>query len=166
MHIFNLPDTEERAVYYQVCGLLPMYSNCRNGHPLRLYLGKQIQWCCTIKSCKEKRRVRSGTWFKRTRLSFVTVLRFIYGWAIECTSISWCLRELQITQPTVVDWNAYMRDACIAKLEHRTRKSIGGEGLIVEIDESLFTKRKCTPAGCSHNSGFSVGCVEKPTNAS
>ena len=43
---------------------------------------------------------------------------------------------------TVVSWNASMREICIQALEHQQKGKIGGEGRIVEIDESLFTKRK------------------------
>ena len=43
---------------------------------------------------------------------------------------------------TVVSWNASMKDVCIQALEHQQKSKIGDEGRIVEIDESLFTKRK------------------------
>ena len=43
---------------------------------------------------------------------------------------------------TVVNWNASMREICVQALEHQQKSKIGGEGRIVEIDESLFTKRK------------------------
>ena len=42
---------------------------------------------------------------------------------------------------TVVDWNSYLRDVCAWKLEQNL-ESIGGPGMTVEIDESLFSKRK------------------------
>jgi len=42
---------------------------------------------------------------------------------------------------TTVDWNNYMREICVLCLKSRNVK-IGGPGKIVEIDESLFTRRK------------------------
>ena len=39
------------------------------------------------------------------------------------------------------NWNMYMK-TCISVLMDQEKKKIGGESMIVEIDESLFTKRK------------------------
>ena len=62
--------------------------------------------------------------------------------------MKWCERELQIAEHTAVDWNFYMRSACVEVLKLKDKKKIGGEGLIVEIDESLFTKRKNSSGRC------------------
>lgn len=43
---------------------------------------------------------------------------------------------------TTIDWNNYMRCLCVDYLTSKPIRQIGGEGKIVEIDESLFTKRK------------------------
>jgi len=53
-----------------------------------------------------------------------------------------CERELGMSQPTTVDWSAYMREVCAYYLLHKTEKMIGGENMVVEVDESVFTKRK------------------------
>ena len=42
----------------------------------------------------------------------------------------------------MVDWNNYIREVCTNTLLNRQQSKIGGEEMIVEIDESLFTKRK------------------------
>ena len=74
--------------------------------------------------------------------SFLTIVRFIYCWSEELTSIEWCEKQLDICNNTVIDWNMYMRETCISVLMDQEKKKIGGESMIVEIDESLFTKRK------------------------
>jgi len=43
---------------------------------------------------------------------------------------------------TTVDWSNYMREVCVGHLVKNSQQKIGGEGEIVEIDESLFSKRK------------------------
>lgn len=43
---------------------------------------------------------------------------------------------------TTVDWNHYMREVIADHLIRRRGDKIGGEGRIVEIGESLFSKRK------------------------
>lgn len=86
--------------------------------------------------------MRVGNWFVDSRLSFVTAVRFFYSWAKQLTSMKWCKEELDITQPTAVDWNSYMREAVAEQLSQRPLRKIGGDNTIVEIDESMFSKRK------------------------
>jgi len=57
------------------------------------------------------------------------------------SSVTFCKRELKMGQNAVVDWSNYLREVCIWKLENNYEE-IGGPGLIVEIDESLFVRRK------------------------
>ena len=53
-----------------------------------------------------------------------------------------CEKQLDVSIATTVDWNSYMREVCVAVLTNQEKKLIGGAGKIVEIDESLFSKRK------------------------
>ena len=93
MNIFDLPRTEEEClVFLQNKGILP----------------KQL-----VKLCTKRVNIRTGTWFSVTRLPFITAVRFFYSWAFEWTSFKWCKRELQITEHTTVEWNLYMRSACV-----------------------------------------------------
>ena len=138
-----MPKTEEEAVLLlQNTGILPKERVCPNGHVANLYFGNRIFWKCTVKCCMKRVNIRTGTWFSGTRLSFVKSIRFFYSWAFELTSMKWCERELQISEHTAVDWNLYMRSACVEALELRDKKKIGGAELTIEIDKSLFTKRK------------------------
>ncbi len=41
-----------------------------------------------------------------------------------------------------VEWSAYMTEVCVTDLERRENGRIGGEGMVVKVDESMFTKRK------------------------
>lgn len=143
MNIFSLPRTEEEAVaFLQEKGILPAERTCQNGHKIKLYFGTKIIWKCNVKACQKKVRMRVGNWFVDSRLSFVTAVRFFHCWAKELTSIKWCNEELGMAQATTVDWNAYMREAVAEQLSQRPQQKIGGEDMIVEIDESMFTKRK------------------------
>jgi hypothetical protein len=76
------------------------------------------------------------TWFEHNCLPFVTVLRFIFAWSQELTSIKGCEQNLKINKNTVIDWNNYLREVYVLNIEARN------QGKIVEIHESLFSKRK------------------------
>lgn len=102
----------------------------------------EIQWRCNIKTCQKRVSIRKDTWFEGSTISFVTALRFIYSWRRELTSIEWGKEELEISDKTVINWNNYLREVCEHSLLSRPKKKIGGPNLTVEIDESLFSKRK------------------------
>lgn len=58
------------------------------------------------------------------------------------TSVEFCDRELDMSKETTIDWSAYMREVCVYHQMLKPEKMIGGEGMVVEVDESVFTKRK------------------------
>jgi len=58
------------------------------------------------------------------------------------TSHEFCHRELEIvSDETIVYWNCCMREVCALKLDSSPIE-IGGKGTHVEIDESMFVRRK------------------------
>lgn len=57
------------------------------------------------------------------------------------TSVEFSKDELEIGQNAVVDWNNYLREVCVWRLE-QTNMVIGGPNTTVEFDESLFSRRK------------------------
>lgn len=143
MKIFDLPRTEQDAVeFLQTKGVLPSERKCKQGHQMRLCYSTRIFWQCRKSICRTKVNIRTGNWFENTRIPFVVAIRFFYSWAYELTSIEWCARELGIADKTAIDWNAYMREAVAVNLARHRGPKIGGEDRIVEIDESMFTKRK------------------------
>ena len=141
MKIWDFPNTEKDAIeFLQDRGLLHKIRYCRNNHEMKLYHAKRPIWKCN--KCSQQLGLRSSNWFSNTKLPFLTIVRFIYCWAEELTSIKWCEKQLDVCNHTVIDWNMYIRETCVAVLMGQEKKKIGGESKIVEIDESLFTKRK------------------------
>lgn len=87
-----------------------------------------------------KRSVRKGSWFEESNLSIVKVLCMTRMWFTKC-SRKCIMSELDVSGPTVTDWKMFCREVCM-DLCARNSVPIGGEGEIVEIDESKFGKRK------------------------
>ncbi|CEF70351.1 Transposase, ISXO2-like domain-containing protein [Strongyloides ratti] len=123
-------------------GILPKRRICPNGHQMKLYMGQRNQWNCNKRPCLKKIGLKHGTWFTDLKLDFVIAVRFIYCWSKELVSIKFCEEELGMSHDTTVKWCNYMREVCAASLERENSGKIGGEGRIVEVDESLFTRRK------------------------
>ncbi|VDN54015.1 unnamed protein product [Dracunculus medinensis] len=86
-------------------------------------------------------RIRSGNWLEGSRIPISAVIRFIYCWCQQLTSIEWCQRELKLSNDATIDWNNRMREVCVSAVQ-RNKKKIGGDGLTVEIDDNLFNKRR------------------------
>ncbi|GFX29549.1 hypothetical protein TNCV_4776211 [Trichonephila clavipes] len=65
---------------------------------------------CNLSTCRTNKSIRNNTWFESSILSFLTSLRFIYGWNEEMTSVKWCGKQLDMNHYSVVDGINYLRD--------------------------------------------------------
>jgi len=99
------------------------------------------RWRCHLRSCRAEKSIKTNNWIQSAKVKLPTIVHFIYGWAHELTSVEFCKREFGMSKSTVVDWNNFLREVCVWKLSHGDSK-IGGAGCIIEIDESLFVRRK------------------------
>jgi len=143
MNLFALPTTEEDALgLLQERGVIAKRRLCSSGHEMCLQKGSRMRWRCKKRGCGEEVGLRVGNWLEGIRLPLLTVVRFLYGWAWEYTSVAWCERELGINHSTVVSLNGILRETCSCSLLGQGVAKIGGEGCIVEVDETLFTRRK------------------------
>ena len=106
---------------------------------LKLY-PKQSYWRCV--KCDSKAGIRRDSWFAHSQVLLVTYVQFLHAWAHQRTSIQYCKEELGISRCTTIHLNQAVRDVCVQDLQNKPSAPIGGPGEIVEIDESLFSKRK------------------------
>lgn len=128
--------------FLQDKGILHNPRRCNNGHIMTLSLTDlHDRWRCRNAACRLDVPVRTGTWLQNSKLAYKDVILFIYSWSFEMTSISFCERELGLNKNTVVDWNNYLREICALSIINNPIV-IGGPGTTVEIDESLFSRRK------------------------
>lgn len=98
-------------------------------------------WRCSNRTCRKKFSVRAGSWFEDSKLSVSTILKLTYFWCNGYTN-KLAAREAEVSENTVVDWFNYCREVCITVLEDTDFERIGGDGVVVEIDETKFGKRK------------------------
>uniref|UniRef100_A0A0N5BLZ0 DDE_Tnp_IS1595 domain-containing protein n=1 Tax=Strongyloides papillosus TaxID=174720 RepID=A0A0N5BLZ0_STREA len=140
--LYELVRDEEMSIkFLQEHELLPKTKECINGHEMKLVMGSPPRWRCYVRDCRKDIGIRNGTWFEGSRISFRTAILFIYCWTRELTSVDFCKEDLDMNHNTTVDWNNYLRKVCFFK-EESSQTKIGGEGQTVEIDETLFVRRK------------------------
>lgn len=143
LKIWELPKDEEQAIgLLQEKGIIHEVRLCAKGHFMKLYVKKETQWACRKKECRTHVGMRAGTWLANARIPCLTIVRFIYAWSEEMSSIKWCAKQLGMGKNTVVDWNNYMREVCVSEMATKNNGKIGGVGKHVEIDESMFSRRK------------------------
>uniref|UniRef100_A0A915E6A3 Transposase n=1 Tax=Ditylenchus dipsaci TaxID=166011 RepID=A0A915E6A3_9BILA len=110
-------------------------NDMRNFHKMKLKFGQQVQWTCRTGNCKQKNPrigLRVNNWLETTRLPVHKIILFIYCWCYKLTSCDFCERELEISREAVVDYNSFLRERLLAY----------DLGYTVEIDESVFSRRK------------------------
>lgn len=100
-----------------------------------------FKWRCQKGKCNEKLSVRANTWLEGSNLNFATTLQFIYCWTKEYTSVKFCNDELQMGKNQTIDYCSYMREICAFDIMNNP-VMIGGPGTTVEIDETLYSRRK------------------------
>ena len=114
---------------------------CNNVMTLANRTGKDGKtWRCQ-RPCRKTLSIRSGIFFEGSNLLISTIIKFTYNWAYEILDYKLAKREFNMGTHAFVDWKSFLCDICTEHfIRHPLR--IGGPGVAVEIDESVFTRRK------------------------
>lgn len=136
-------------------GLLPLEKTCTR-HGVTMKLDAENMFRCG--GCRREGRQNAkvsrndGTWFEQVRLDYVSVFSLMYSYARR-ESYQQAILEARdmgvegskmVSENTVCDWYQYCRETTVSqqvKIEDHVGQ-IGGEGIVVQIDESKFGKRK------------------------
>ena len=120
------------------------------------------EWIFKCSKCKRHRSLFAGTWMHGMRLSCLQVLDMLFSW-IDTHSRRTLAREGRIRSfHTITDWSRFLRGICVESVEESSAEQIGGEGTIVEIDETLITRRKYN-RGRALDQVWVFGAVERGT---
>lgn len=84
--------------------------------------------------------IRSGSWFQAANLSIEEVLKFTYWWTSGLSQMQ-IRKQLRLSPNTAVDWDMFCRETCCTVV-YKDRQQLGGDDVIVQIDESKIGKRK------------------------
>ena len=124
--------------------------SCGTVMELRPYsrsIDANLGWRCPVQRCRRIHSVRKGSFFYQSKLKLWQILGLSIEWSKAAgssrgDSYDNIAAELEIgCKGTIVDWNQFCRDICVEYFVRNPCK-LGGPGRTVEIDESLFAKRK------------------------
>ena len=99
---------------------------------------KYVYRCPTHKS--KKKSIRNGSFLANSHILFKEFSQIAYFWAYKIPVIN-IIEMTGKSNKTIIQWYSYFKDACSYYFEENDHL-IGGVGHIVEIDESIFAKRK------------------------
>ena len=139
----TVPTHEDALNYFIQLGLIvPLQACILCGSKLGKHTNKTAdgyQLRCTKKACRKTVSVRHNSWFAKISLSLNIILYMIYMWCHDF-SRKQVVHELRISGPTVTDFFNMFREVC--SKEYTAVSKIGGDGIVVQIDEShLFTRK-------------------------
>lgn len=95
---------------------------------------------CTGLKCTQVTSITSGTLFEGMHVSVMNVVCFMLMW-VRGDSLKIVREELHLSKTTSVKLSKLFREVVFNKMITKM-EPIGGEGKVVEIDESKFGKRK------------------------
>jgi hypothetical protein len=120
-------------------------SNCKSRMEFEADNGEidGFRWRCKNSRCRSSKSIRQNTFFSRSKLSMEKIFLIIYFRCKDYT-IKQAVDELEISRKTMIDWYRFCRDIVYYHFQNEeiTVEKIGGVGRIIEIDESVFSKRK------------------------
>lgn len=111
--------------------------NCICGGPFTRRAKKHH---CNRYACKKSLSIFSGTFFARNRIKCNEVMHLAYLWLTNCSSET-IIQHTGHTAETVSAYKRHFRQLVGDTLE-TDDMIIGGEGIVVQIDETKFGKRK------------------------
>ena len=86
-----------------------------------------------------KLTIRHMSWLVDTKIILPTVVELMYLWSQGFT-VAQIIHELKISRCSAVEWTLFFRECCFMKMIEDSEQM--GPGIEVEIDESIFGKRK------------------------
>src|SRR5271169_1637137 len=113
---------------------------CLSCATIMTYYASQMSFMCPKKICRKKISIKSNSFFAGSRLPVHQILHLGYLWLCNTPP---CSAEAQtgLSKPTVSNFYLHFRQL-IASSPLFEDRCIGGEGVIVELDECKIAKRK------------------------
>jgi hypothetical protein len=113
---------------------------CKFCHSDRIALKKK-PFLFRCKDCRKAFSMLANTFFSGTKLPVNDILLFAYLWLLKTPIQSIMMQIGGMSSETAANWNSFLYELVAWDMETMECK-IGGEGIVVEIDESKFGKRK------------------------
>lgn len=164
-----LCSTEKCISYMMSKGLLKNHMVCVCEEDMTLMKRGDLSdgkvWNC--RKCLKRTSIRKNSFFENSRLPLEKLMQIIYGFGLDF-QIYQCKKLMpEIDEKSLIDWYSFLRDVCSASLlRNPVKLGSGVDSEIVEIDESLFGKKRKYHRGSGNQKFWVFGMVERGTRNS
>uniref|UniRef100_A0A8D8QFD7 ISXO2-like transposase domain-containing protein n=1 Tax=Cacopsylla melanoneura TaxID=428564 RepID=A0A8D8QFD7_9HEMI len=117
-------------------------SKCRVPQVLRRHQSFKGNFGAFCKKCKKFWKLTKNTFFDNMRVSFEMIMSIVWCWCSHLSVQATKNILHDVTLNTIAHYFRYFRGICSFKLMSRPPMELGGEGHVVQIDESLIAKAK------------------------
>ena len=97
-------------------------------------------WRCPNLRCRTFKTIRYGSFFETNRIALDKMMKLLHHFSIDM-QVHQSEKLLKLARSTIVSFNQRLRYICSRFLRQKVIL-LGGDGKIVEIDESMFSKIK------------------------
>jgi len=162
---------DEFMKFMQDLKLIPRSKRCECGNSMvpKYKSNRNVPtWRCHKSSCKKEKGFLSGTWFEGCHLSLKQIFQLSYFWCRQTHTVEEAQFDLQkeeggtVSNHIITDYNNIFRQVCTWYYTRNPIK-IGGPGTVVEIDETVLTKRKYNRGQLRADTQWFFGGVERGT---
>ena len=134
-----LVDKRKILGLFQEFGIVNQAESCCGTEVAIVRRREKFQFKCY--RCRKRVSVTCKTYLENCRLSFEQLLTTLFCWSHELP-VGFCEFYSGTSRPTSIAWYEFCRNICTNALLERGEAPLGGEGTVVEIDESLFQKKR------------------------
>jgi len=122
------------------CGALDHPGNCHSCGGIVRLESTRGSWRCSYSACRKEVSIRRSSFFGKSRLPLRKILLIAYLWLNRVPQTS-AVMMTGCSSGTITDYYGHLRQLAADSLDEVDCK-VGGPGIIVEVDESKFGKRK------------------------
>ena len=164
----SIQTPKDAVIFLQNRGLLMhnnnICSHCRSSMNLQDFTcADDCRWRCNCQ--KTSVSVRFASWFNNSKLSLSTFIYYFYFWSTGLGT-KYIMDYLGLSSSVCARINKFLRTICARKIAS-SDMSIGGSQHIIEIDETIISKKESIikePINQSY--GFLVGSIGRLANGS
>ncbi|KAF4149088.1 putative ISXO2-like transposase domain-containing protein [Phytophthora infestans] len=128
---------------------------------MRLDVGHE-RWRCSRAACRTERSIRTNSFFSKSKLPLRKLVRLLCHWCAR-TPVTAAAVMVGVNAQAAMQWYTYCRDICSQEMMSIPME-IGGEGHVVEIDETSLKKKSKYNRGRRYPDFWLFGGVERTTN--
>lgn len=161
-------NSRERAVAAAQAWLLlptrtPRCSRCRNlmHRENRSDNDAGFRWRCRRNGCNIIVSPLKNTFFEKSHLSILKTLRLIYHFFVK-DDVTRAAIEVGVSRKSAIQIYHFLREVCEITESH-DRQMIGGQGDIVEVDETHLFTNKYHRGRLLQRQTWSFGCISRLT---